>query len=199
MFKTIFSLVSLASSVLATAPPHHAVAADDQREIPSVEDLSAQPEVFLVSEQRKKDCARVGSVCLYGNGGGTLAGIDVDPTVGIVTTLARGTQIAAITGTNQVPAADTWNVEMLARFRARATAGDPIIVAVMDYSDPDGMAKKEATAVWQIDGATAKDLGMRFVLSAQDGFLPRHTYLVRMVQGLGTNEKVLAEGNFLLE
>jgi hypothetical protein len=37
------------------------------------------------------------------------------------------------------------------------------------------------------------------VLSSADGFLPRHTYLVRMVQGIGAKEKILAEGNFLLE
>jgi hypothetical protein len=136
---------------------------------------------------------------LFANGGGTIAGIDVNPTVGIVTTLARGTQVAGISPTDIAPEAETWHVEMLARFRARATTDDPIIVAVMDYADPEGMAKKEATAVWQIDGATAKDLGMRLVLSGADGFFPRHTYLVRMVQGVGTHEKVLAEGNFLLE
>jgi hypothetical protein len=181
------------------AVPRLALAADEQRELPSVEDLSAQPEVFLVSDSRKKDCTRIGSVCMFANGGGTIAGIDVNPTVGIVTTLARGTQVAGISPTDIAPEAETWHVEMLARFRARATAADPIIVAVMDYADPDGMAKKEATAVWQIDGATAKDLGMRLVLSAVDGFFPRHTYLVRMVQGVGTHEKVLAEGNFLLE
>lgn len=197
MCKTV-SLVFLAS-LLMPAVPRLALAADEQRELPSVEDLSVQPEVFLVSDVRKKDCARIGSVCLFANGGGTIAGIDVDPSVGIVTTLARGTQVAGISTTDLAPEAQTWHVELLARFRARATAGDPIIVAVMDYADPDGMAKKEATAVWQIDGASAKDLGVRLVLSADDGFSPRHTYLVRMVQGVGTHEKVLAEGSFLLE
>jgi hypothetical protein len=198
MFKAVSFVVSLAS-VLATEPSRFAAAADEQREIPSVEDLSAKPEVFLVSDQRKKDCVRVGSVCFYGNGGGTIAGIDVNPTVGIVTTLARGTQEAAVDRTDVAPAVDTWHVEMLARFRSRSTAEEPIIVAVMDYADPDSIARKEATAVWQIDGARAKDLGLRFVFSAQDGFLPRHTYLVRLVQGVGASEKILAEGNFLLE
>jgi hypothetical protein len=198
MFKAASFLAFLAS-LLASTPTRIALAADAQRELPSVEDLSAQPEVFLPSDQRKKDCARVGSICLFGNGGGTIAGIDVNPTVGIVTTLARGTQVAGIAPADKVPAADTWHVEMLARFRTRTSAADPILMAVMDYADPDGMAKKEATAVWQIDGAVAKELGLRLVLAAEDGFLPRHTYLVRLVQGAGASEKVLAEGNFLLE
>lgn len=196
MFKTTSILMFVASVCALPAP---AVARDEQRELRSVEDLSARPEIFLVSELRKKDCPRVGNVCLFGNGGGTIAGIDVHPIVGIVTTLARGTQVAGVNATAGVPEADAWHVEMLARFRARATPQEPVIVAFMDYADPEGMARKEATAVWQIDGAAAKDLGMRFVLSAEDGFLPRHTYLVRMVQGVGAHEKVLAEGNFLLE
>jgi hypothetical protein len=201
MFKAISCVVSLAS-VLTTGPSRFASAADEWRQLPSVDDLSTRPEVFLVSDQRKKDCARIGTVCLFGNGGSTIAGIDVNPTVGIVTTLARGTQVAAIGGNHQGPAddaEDTWRVEMIARFRSRTTLGEPIIVAVMDYGDPDGMAKKEATAVWQVDGARAKDLGLRFAFSTEDGFLPRHTYLVRLIQGVGVNEKVLAEGSFLLE
>lgn len=197
MFKTASILMSLASMWGFAASP--AAAADGERELPYVEDLSVQPEVFLVSDGHKKDCPRTGSVCLFGNGGGTITGIDVNPTVGIVTTLARGTQVAGIGATGDMPEADAWHVELLARFRTRATAHEPVIVAVMDYADPDGMARKEATAVWQIDGASAKDLGVRLVLSAADGFLPRHTYLVRMVEGTGAHEKVLAEGNFLLE
>jgi hypothetical protein len=197
MFKTASILMSVASVWTLAARP--AVAAERERELPSVEDLSVQPEIFLIPDGHKQDCPRTGTVCLFGNGGGTIAGIDVNPTVGIVTTLARGTQVAGMNATAGVPEADVWHVEMLARLRARATAQEPVIVAVMDYADPDGMARKEATAVWQIDGASAKDIGMRFVLSAEDGFLPRHTYLVRMVQGVGKREKVLAEGNFLLE
>ena len=140
----------------------------------------------------------MGAVCLFASGGGTIAGVDVNPTVGIVTTLARGTQVATLGKTDSVPESDTWHLEMIARLRARTTT-EPIIVAVLDYTDPDGMARKEATAVWQIDSAPVKDLGMRFVFAAEDGFKAKHTYQVRVVQGLGANEKLLAEGNFLLE
>ena len=183
---------------LALHSPKVAAADDGPRELASVEDLSVQPEVFLVSTQHKKDCARVGTVCLFGNGGGTIAGVDVDPTVGIVTTLAGGTQVAALGHTDRIPESDAWNVEMVARFKTKPSS-EPIIVAVLDYLDPEGMARKEATAVWQIGGSPIKDIGLRLVLAAEDGFKAHHTYLVRMVQGIGASEKILAEGNFLLE
>jgi hypothetical protein len=197
MFKTAWFLVSLVSLVAPAGA--HSAAADEAPELPSVEDLSFAPEVFLVSDQHKKDCARMGSICPYANGGGTIAGVDIDPTVGIVTTLERGTQVAATSHMGSIPAAEVWHVELIARFRSRTVAGEPITLALMDYADPDGMAKKEATAVWQIDGAVAKDLGVRLVLSDEDGFQPRHTYLIRMVQGVGDGERILAEGSFLLE
>jgi hypothetical protein len=193
MFKSISLFVFLESLLAVPASQ----AQDGDSELASVEDLSVQPELFLVSKQPRV-CVRSGTVCLFADGGGTVAGVDVNPTVGIVTTLAQGTQVATLSKTDKVPNADAWHVEMIARFRKRTTA-EPIIVAILDYTDPEGMARKEATAVWQIDSSPVKDLGMRLVLLAEDGFRARHTYLVRMVQGIGADEKVLAEGNFLLE
>ena len=196
MFK-IVSLIAFLVSLVASPSIGIALSNDADTELPSVEDLSVQPEIFLVSKQPRA-CSRTGTVCLFANGGGTVAGVDVNPTVGIVTTLAQGTQVATLSKTDKVPQADAWHVEMIARFRTRTT-GEPITVAILDYTDPEGMARKEATAVWQIDSAPVKDLGMRLVFSAEDGFQPRHTYLVRVVQGIGADEKILAEGNFLLE
>jgi hypothetical protein len=197
MFKTATLFIFL-ESLLASPSAPMALAADDDHELPSVELLSLQPEVFLVPDQRSKDCPRLGRVCVFGNGGGTVVGIDVNPTVGIVTTLARGTQVAAMQGARAMAEGDDWHVEMIARFSVR-TASEPIIVAVMDYADPEGMVRKEATAVWQVDGPPTKSLGLRLVFSAEEGFEPRHTYLVRIVQGTGSAEKILAEGNVLLE
>jgi hypothetical protein len=179
MYKTIaFSGVAMGLGILAALSPSALAAID---ELDSVEDLTFVPEVFLVSNQRKSDCARVPGICLFADGSGTVAGVDVDPTLGLVTTLARGTQ-----------------VELVARFRAR-TVEAPIVVAVMDYADPEGMARKEATAVWQLTSPPTRELGMRLVFSADDGFQPHHTYWVRIVQGVGASEKTLAEGNVLLE
>jgi hypothetical protein len=44
-----------------------------------------------------------------------------------------------------------------------------------------------------------RDLGMRFLLSPEDGFEPSHTYVVRVVQTQGLRDRVLAEGNVHLE
>jgi hypothetical protein len=187
---------TLAASPAASAPQSSAAGADDAM-LPSVEELIGQAEVFLVSEQRKKDCPRTGSVCLFGHGGGTVAGVDVDPTVGIVTTLARGAQVAG-EAARGMSAPQDWHVEMIARFKSNSSS-EPIIVAVLDYADPEGMARKEATAVWQVDGPPVKALGLRMLLSSEEGFRSHHTYVVRVVQGTGKAERLLAESNFLLE
>ena len=182
-------------TILAIASPM-ALAADD--ELDSVEDLTSVPEVFLVSNQRKTDCARVPGICLFADGGGTVAGVDMDATLGTVTTLARGTQVAGLAKGEKVPEAKAWHVELVARFRTR-TADAPIVVAVMDRAYPEGIARKEATAVWQLESPGTRDLGMRFAFSSDDGFQAHHTYLVRIAQGVGASEKILAEGNVLLE
>jgi hypothetical protein len=196
MYKTIaFSGVAMGLGILAALSPSALAAID---ELDSVEDLTFVPEVFLVSNQRKSDCARVPGICLFADGSGTVAGVDVDPTLGLVTTLARGTQVAGLAKGEKVPEAKAWHVELVARFRAR-TVEAPIVVAVMDYADPEGMARKEATAVWQLTSPPTRELGMRLVFSADDGFQPHHTYWVRIVQGVGASEKTLAEGNVLLE
>lgn len=197
--RSVLFLASCLAFAGAVATPAHTAHATDDVDLPSVEDLNVHPQVFLLPETRKKDCVRTGSVCLFGDGGGTVAGIDIDPTVGIVTTLARGTQVAGMAATEPAPELGRWHVEMAVRLRSRSASAEPILVAVLDYADPEGMARKEAVAVWQIEGASTRDLGMRLLLSAEDGFMPRHTYLVRMVQGTGVKEKVLAEGNFRLE
>ena len=44
-----------------------------------------------------------------------------------------------------------------------------------------------------------KDLGMRFLLSPEQGFIPSHDYLLRVVQAQDKSEKILAEGEFHLE
>lgn len=170
---------------------------DDSSSLRSVEDTNYQPDVFSVSQARNKDCASVGKACLFGRGD-TLAGFDVDPSVGIVTTLAHGTKLASLRDMRPGDAPATWEAELIARLRSRTTA-EPIIVAILDYADPEGMARKEATAVWQVTSSPIKDLGMRFVFSSEDGFLSNHTYLLRVVQGVGAKEQILAEGNFLLE
>ena len=175
------------------------IAASEESELSAVEDLGTRPGVFLVSEAQRKGCVRTGQACFFSDGGNTVIGIDVNPIVGIVTTIGRGTRIAGLVAPIGAIEPEQWRVEMVARLMARTTH-DPIIVAVMDYSDPEGMARKEAVAVWEVaNGSPAKALGIHFVFSAEDGFQAKHAYLLRVVQGAGDNERILAEGNFELK
>jgi hypothetical protein len=115
-----------------------------------------------------------------------------------VTVLARGTQVAAKGGLGTTGIDQPWQVEMVARFRARSNTG-PIIVALFDRDDPESIARKEAKVFWNVSMNPGRDLGMRFLLSPEDGFEPSHTYLVRVVQTQGVRDRVLAEGNVHLE
>jgi hypothetical protein len=40
---------------------------------------------------------------------------------------------------------------------------------------------------------------MRFVLSPEQGFVPSHSYLLRVIQGQDKSEKILVRGEFHLE
>jgi len=42
-------------------------------------------------------------------------------------------------------------------------------------------------------------LGMRFLITPEQGFRPSHSYVLRVVQGRDKAEKILAEGEFHLE
>jgi hypothetical protein len=169
-------------------------------EVPSVEvtDATPTPEVFLVSHLQKRECPEFGSVCVSPGGSATILGVEVSEDRPAVTVLARGTQVAATGGLGTAEAEQAWQVEMVARFRARSDPG-PIIVAVFDRDDPESIARKEAKVLWNVSMNPGRDLGMRFLLSPEDGFEPSHTYLLRVVQVQGPRDRVLAEGTFHLE
>jgi hypothetical protein len=44
-----------------------------------------------------------------------------------------------------------------------------------------------------------RELGMRFLLSPEDGFEPSHTYLMQVVQVQGARDRILSEGTVHLE
>jgi hypothetical protein len=166
-------------------------------DIPSFEVVDETPKVFLVSRDQKRDCPQLGAVCVAG-GSATIVGVEFSQDQPPVTVLARGTQVAAKAGLGTAGSDQAWQVEMVARFKARSNSG-PIIVAVFDRNDPESIARKEAKAFWNVTMNPGHDLGMRFLLSPDDGFEPSHTYLVRVVQTQGVRDRVLAEGNVHLE
>jgi hypothetical protein len=112
--------------------------------------------------------------------------------------LARGAQVAAVGALQKLAPNQPWQVEMVADFKGRS-ADAPIIVAVMDGESPEAMENHQALVVWDVSMKPGKNLGMRFLLSPEQGFQPSHSYVLRVVQGQGKSEKILAEGEFHLE
>ena len=167
-------------------------------EVPSFDVRDETPQVFLVSHAQKRDCPHLGSVCVSPGGSATVVGVEVSEDRPDVTVLARGTQVAAKGGLGTAGTDQPWQVEMVARFRARSDHG-PIIVAVFDRDDPESIARKEAMAMWNVSMDPGHDLGMRFLLTSEEGFEPSHTYLLRVVQVEGARDRILAEGTVHLE
>ena len=167
-------------------------------EVPSIEVVDNAPQVFLVSREQKSDCPQRGSVCVSPGGSATIVGVEVSDDRPPVTVLARGTQMAAKAGLCAVGYDQPWQVEMVARFRARSESG-PVIVAVFDHADRESIASNEPKALWNVSMNPGRDLGMRFLLACEEGFEPSHTYLIRVVQAQGRRDRVLAEGEVHLE
>ena len=167
-------------------------------EVPSFEVVDETPQVFLVPRALKRECPRLGSVCITRGGSATVVGVETSEDRPDVTVLARGTQVAAKGGLGTASAQQPWQVQMVARFRASSERG-PIIVAVFDREDQEGIARNEAKVLWHVNMGSGRDLGMRFLLSPVVGYDPSHTYLVRVVQAQGLRDRVLAEGDVHLE
>jgi hypothetical protein len=167
-------------------------------EIPSFPVVDETPQVFLVSRSQKRECPKLGSVCVAPGGSATIVGVEISEDSPDVTVLARGTQVAAKSGLGTAGADQPWQVEMVARFRARSERG-PIVVAVFDRDDPESIAQKEPKVMWNVSMNPGRDLGMRFLLSPEDGFEPSHTYVLRVIEDQGLRDRVLAEGTVHLE
>jgi hypothetical protein len=188
----------LAQVVLMTLAQAEVPSALEAWEVPGFEVLNDAPQVFLVSRSQKRDCPKLGSVCVSPGGSATIVGVEVSDERPAVTVLARGTQVAAKGGLGIAVPDQPWQVEMVARFKARSESG-PIIVAVFDPGDAESIANREPKTMWNVSMNPGRDLGMRFLLSPVDGFEPSHTYLMQAVQLQGARERVLAEGTVHLE
>ena len=188
----------LAQVILMTLAQTEVPSMLESWEVPSVEVVDEAPRVFLVSRAQKRECPQLGSVCVASGGSATAGGVEVSENRPDVTVLARGIQVAAKGGLGAAGAEQPWQVEMVARFKARSDRG-PIIVAVFDRGDQEGIEHREAKALWTVSMNPARDLGMRFLLSPEEGFEASHTYLLRVIQVQGVRDRILAEGTVHLE
>jgi hypothetical protein len=167
-------------------------------EIPGVEADNNTPEVFLVSAKQRRECPHPGSVCLSPGGSSTSEGVELREAAIPITVMARGAQVAAVGTLHESLPNQPWQIQMVADFKTRS-ADSPILVAIVDGESPEAVADHQALVVWDVNMQPGNSLGMRFLLPPELGFQPSHSYLLRVVQGQGRSEKILAEGEFHLE
>ena len=167
-------------------------------DVPGVEVDDNTPEVFLVSVKQQRQCSRPGLVCLSPGGSATSEGIELQEAEAPITVLARGSQVASVGGMHKPDPNQPWQVEMVANFKGRSASG-PIIVAILDGESPEVLANHQALVAWDVDMKPASSLGMRFLLTVEQGFRPSHSYVLRVVQGQAKTEKILSAGEFHLE
>ena len=167
-------------------------------DVPGVEVDDHVPEVFLVSGKQRRQCSRPGQACLSPGGSATSEGIELREAAVPITVLARGSQLAAVGAMHKPDPNQPWQVEMVANFKGHSASG-PIIVAVLDGESPEILQNHQALVVWDVNMMPNTSLGMRFLLTVEQGFRPSHSYVLRVVQGQAKTEKILAEGEFHLE
>jgi hypothetical protein len=167
-------------------------------DIPGVEIDDNIPEVFLVSGKQRRQCSSPGLVCLSPGGSATSEGIELREAAAPITVLARGSQLAAVGAVHKPDPNQPWQVEMVANFKGRSASG-PMIVAILDGENPQALEDHQALVVWDVNMKPGSSLGMRFLLTPEQGFRPSHSYVLRVVQGRDKAEKILAEGEFHLE
>ena len=79
----------LAQVVLMTLAQAEVPSALEDWEVPGFEVLNDAPQVFLVSRSQKRDCPKLGSVCVSPGGSATVVGVEVSDERPAVTVLAR--------------------------------------------------------------------------------------------------------------
>jgi hypothetical protein len=167
-------------------------------DLPGIDIEENAPLVFTPSQQQERECHSIGNACFSPGGSATSEGTELRVGAPPITVLARGAQVAGVGALHGTSPDQPWQVEMVANFARRSTDG-PIVVAVMDGEDPEALASHLALVLWDVQMSPAKHLGLRFLLSPDQGFRASHSYRLRVVQQQGKAERILAEGEFHLE
>jgi hypothetical protein len=186
----------MASSVMA-APGDLAALGSD-----AVESLA------ILDVAEVKGCAgREAGVCFAAGGRSTIAvesgavalaaprGKKQAPPV-IVPRFARATSLAGTTITGP-SAGGSWTLEVLAALKKPALAGNAIFM-LFDSDDPEALAARQFTALYQANVKAGAKVGARLVLSPEEGFRAGHTYKLRIMQLVSGREILLAEGDVTL-
>jgi hypothetical protein len=143
-----------------------------------------------VDAARAKDCAKAGQICFFPG--------DAQTAFVAPNTLTRAARVASKSGGAAADRKQAWQLQLVAQLKQKSLTGT-VMVVVYDRADPQAIANREVTALWDFKTVGAKLLGVHASLDPEDGFLAGHTYLFRVTQILGKREVVLAEGDIKLE
>lgn len=156
------------------------------------------PQVFGPSAKQERACAREASVCFSPGDSNISEATEIMPGARPLAVLVRDTKTKPVE-TAYGPVSDQpWQVQMVANLKSRPTKAR-IEVDVQDADTPPSMENMFARVAWDVDMKPANHLGMRVALSPDEGFMPAHSYRVRVLQHQGKTTKLLAQGQFQLD
>jgi hypothetical protein len=90
-----------------------------------------------------------------------------------------------------------WTVDLASTLKRQSYPGN-VMFLFFDLADPQSLANREFTALYQISAKSQKTLAARLVLAPENGLRAGHTYRLRIVQLVGDKEVLLAEGDLTL-
>lgn len=154
------------------------------------------PRFTSVTPLHLEKCPQPGTVCFF-------APPDVATVRASVLVGAKHARVVPIffrvaPGQEKDPA-QPWDVELVARLERRSQPGTIVVVA-FDRDDPDALRDREVTWMWQAQLGAFKTFALRLHLDpGESNFRPGHVYLFRVLQLIGNQEVILAQGNVRFE
>lgn len=158
---------------------------------------AALPQLRKPAAALARACATPGTVCAFAGGNDTYGDEHVISHEESIIVFKRSVLLASMVPTAP-PADQSWQVEIVARFKA-TTASTPIKVVLLDKHDSNAVDERNALATWDIRTPPTKLLAMRLDLRPEAGFAPGHRYLIYLVQTDRMGKSILAHGYINLE
>jgi hypothetical protein len=152
-----------------------------------------------------RSCAKAGALCWYSGSRTTIAVESVvasapqaagKPPLQVTPRFARAASIAK-NGAAPIDTTGSWTVDLQSTLKRPSWAGNMVFL-IYDADDPDALAARQFTALYQTNVKAGKTLSAKLSLAPDEGFRSGHTYRVRIVQLVGGKEILMAEGDVTL-
>ncbi|MDB4968685.1 MAG: hypothetical protein JWN44_4374 [Myxococcales bacterium] len=115
----------------------------------------------------------------------------------VVPRFSRAASVASSDGPPPSDNSQPWTLEIGGPLKHSAYAGNTLFL-FFDLEDPDALANRQFTALFQGPVKAGPRMSARVNLSPEEGFRAGHSYRIRIVQLIGGREIVLAEGDVSL-